>query len=118
MNNYRLVYSTDPKLNKKCPKCSELLASCNCADESKLPERISTRLQIEKAKRGGKTVTVLKELPKVNEFLKSLCKELKNSCGTGGTFGISDVEGYIEIQGDFREKIRDILKKKNYLVKG
>ena len=73
---------------------------------------------MEKAKRGGKTVTVLRSLPKIDSFVKKLAKELKNACGTGGTSGIEEEEGYVEIQGDQRDRIREILMKKGYQVKG
>ena len=118
MNDYRLVYSTDPKLNKQCAKCKQLLVECTCKEEAVVPDKITVRLRIEKAKRGGKTVTVLRSLPKVEAFLKDLAKELKNACGTGGTFGIDAEDGYVEVQGDCRDKIRAILVKKGYVVKG
>ena len=69
---------------------------------------------MEKKGRGGKTVTVVYDLPQNDEFLKELCKELKRACGTGGTV----VEGGVELQGDLRERVRDALEKRGYVVKG
>jgi translation initiation factor 1 len=118
MTQYRLVYSTDPEANQKCGRCKLLLAACTCDALPSVPDTITVRLQLEKAKRGGKTVTVLRKLPKVTTFLKDLAKELKQACGTGGTFGIDTEDGFIELQGDWRDKVRDILKKKKFLVQG
>ena len=69
---------------------------------------------IPKKGRGGKTMTVVYGLPQNEAFLKALCQELKRACGTGGAV----VEDGVEIQGDLRERIRDLLVKKGYVVKG
>jgi translation initiation factor 1 len=119
MNDGKLVYSTDPALNKKCPKCKELLPSCTCPKETTIKSRnFFAILRIEKQGRGGKTVTVIDGLPKVNIFLKDLTKKLKNACGSGGTFSMDGKEGVIEIQGDKREFIRVFLGKEGIKTKG
>jgi len=69
---------------------------------------------MEKSGRGGKTVTVVYGLPRNAAFLKDLAQELKRVCGTGG----SAAEDSVELQGDLRDRVRDYLKKKGYLVKG
>ena len=71
-------------------------------------------LRIEKAGRGGKTVTVVAGLPRNDAFLKTLCGELKRACGTGGAVG----DGTVEIQGEMREKIRANLVARGWRVKG
>lgn len=119
MNDNRLVFSTDPALNKKCPKCKELLQACLCPKEPALKSRnFVAVLRIEKKGRGGKTVTVIDGLPKINVFLKDLTKQLKNACGSGGTFSMEGKEGEIEIQGDKRDLIRTLLDKNGIRVKG
>ena len=119
MSDSKLVYSTDPALNKKCPKCKELLPACTCPQEGSIKSRnFVAILRIEKQGRGGKTVTVIDGLPKVNVFLKDLTKRLKNACGSGGTFSLEGKEGTIEIQGDKRELIRTLLEKEKIKTKG
>jgi translation initiation factor 1 len=60
----------------------------------------------EKAGRGGKTVTVVANFVGIGLPEKeSLAKAMQRACGTGGTVK----EGRIEIQGDQREKIAQIL---------
>jgi translation initiation factor 1 len=69
---------------------------------------------MEKKGRGGKTVTIVYDLPQNEQFLKELSQDLKKACGTGGTV----VEGGVELQGDVGERVRDILMKRGYVVKG
>lgn len=119
VSDSKLVYSTDPVLNQKCPKCKELVVACTCPKDSSVKSRNFTAvLRIEKQGRGGKTVTVIDGLPKLNIFLKDLTKRLKNSCGSGGTFSMEGKEGVIEIQGDKRDLIRTLLAKENIKTKG
>ena len=47
------------------------------------------------------------------EQIKSTCKELKSKCGTGGTVK----DGAIEIQGDHRDQICELLESKGLAVK-
>jgi translation initiation factor 1 len=58
-------------------------------------------------------VTLVKNLVLSADDLKALARKLKQECGTGGTIK----EGVIEIQGEQREKIADILRRLGYKVK-
>jgi len=69
---------------------------------------------MERAGRGGKTVTVVDGLPANQGFLENLCAELKRSCGAGGTVK----DGVIELQGEHRDRLRPMLAKKGYAVRG
>ena len=82
--------------------------------EQPIPVRIVAKLRMEKKGRGGKTVTVVDGLPRHGAFLKALSQELKRACGTGGAV----VDGTIELQGDLRERVREVLLKKGLVVKG
>ena len=75
-------------------------------------------LKVETNGRGGKTVTVIDQLPKQEIFLRELTTELKKKCGAGGTYSTAGKEGLIEIQGDKRTIIRDVLTKKGIRSKG
>ena len=82
--------------------------------DAPVPSRIVAKVRMEKKGRGGKTVTVVYGLPQNAEFLKELCQELKRACGTGGTV----VDGGVELQGDLRPRVRDVLAQRGYIVKG
>lgn len=112
--NRRLVYSTDPKENQRCPCCRELLINCACTVEEAVPAKLTVKLRLEKSGRGGKAVTVLYDLPRNPAFLKEFATKLKKACGTGGTAK----ESTVEIQGDVRERLRQLLPTMGYKVKG
>jgi translation initiation factor 1 len=113
--NNRIVYST--AAGRICPGCGWPARDCRCskgsADQA-VPARVVAKLRVEKAGRGGKTVTVVYDLPRNAAFLKELCQELKRTCGTGGAVA----EGAVELQGDLRERVREFLLKKGFVVKG
>ena len=114
-DNARLVYSTDPAA--RCSVCGRPGPDCVCirrAPKEAVPGRIVAKLRTEKKGRGGKTVTVVHGLPANAEFLRELSQELKRACGTGGTV----VDEGIELQGDLRMRVRDVLTKRGYAVKG
>ncbi len=115
----KLVYSTDPSLNEKCAKCRELKVNCACAPEVDAKSlKFTAKLRIEKQGRGGKTVTVIDGLPKGELFLKELTTEFKKRCGSGGTYSMAGRDGVIEIQGEKRELIRELLAKRGIPSKG
>ena len=78
--------------------------------ETLVPGRQKLRLRIEKNGRGGKTVTVVNGFVGKEDDLKELSRLLKTRCGVGGTCK----EGEIIIQGDFKNRIIDILKQEGY----
>jgi translation initiation factor 1 len=114
--NARTVYSTGA--GSICPTCGWPAADCKCSSQfsrtEPLPTRIVAKLRMEKAGRGGKTVTVVYDLPRNAPFLKDLASELKRACGAGGAV----VDNTVEIQGDLRDRIRATLQKKGWTVKG
>jgi len=115
----RLVYSTDPAMNRKCSKCKELESECTCVAEVDVKTyKFVAILRIEKGGRGGKTVTVIDCLPKQDHFLKELTTLLKKKCGAGGTYVMEGKDGAIEIQGDKREIIRAVLADRGIRSKG
>ena len=85
----------------------------SAAGKSLSPQQQTVYLHRESSGRGGKAVTLVKNLMLSADELKSLAKKLKQECGTGGT----TKDGVIEMQGEQREKIADILQKLGYKVK-
>lgn len=77
------------------------------------PEKQNLRVQATRAGRKGKTVTVITGFQTKPETLQTLLKQLKTQCGTGGTVK----ENEIEIQGDHKQKILEILTKLGYKAK-
>ena len=109
------VYSTG--VGRICPKCGWPVNDCKCSSnisEEAVPAKVVAKLRVEMKGRGGKTVTVVYDLPRNSAFLKELCQELKRSCGTGGAVS----ENTVELQGDLRDRVRPVLLKKGWTVKG
>lgn len=81
--------------------------------ESLPPAQQTVYLHRESSGRGGKAVTLVKNLMLSADDLKSLAKKLKQECGTGGTIK----DGIIEMQGEQRQKIAGVLQRLGYKVK-
>ncbi len=77
------------------------------------PEKQDLRVQATRAGRKGKTVTVITGFQTTPETLQKLVKQLKSQCGSGGTVK----ENEIEIQGEHKQKILEILKNLGYKAK-
>ena len=71
------------------------------------------RISRESKGRGGKTVTVIRDVALNAADLALLGKRLKTTCGAGGTVK----DGVIEVQGDHCERVTDCLRKDGFTVK-
>jgi translation initiation factor 1 len=71
------------------------------------------RIELDKKQRRGKEVTLVSGFIGKEEDLKELAKKIKTKCGVGGTAK----EGGILIQGDFRQKISDLLIAEGFKIK-
>jgi len=112
----RIVYSTGS--GRLCGTCGWPEVDCRCSSKlprkpEPVPERIQVNLSVEK-RGSGKIVTVIDGLPGNAEFLAGLARELKKSCGTGGRAG----NDFVEIQGDHRERLRELLARRGWRVRG
>lgn len=111
----RLFAGTPFDRPPRCEVCGELVDSCVCppAPPPRLaPEKQTARLAVEKRKQ-GKVVTVVRGLAAEANDLPELLAKLKSACGAGGTLKDSD----LEIQGNHRDRIRDLLLALGYRVR-
>jgi translation initiation factor 1 len=104
-NREGVVYSTDPNFNY-FENLSGLQAT--------LPNQQQNLIvRLDRKHRGGKTVTLVEGFVGSADDLKALAKMLKSKCGVGG----SQKDGEIIIQGNFKEKIYQILVEEHYKAK-
>jgi translation initiation factor 1 len=109
---HKTVYSTEQ--GRVCTGCGYPVACCECLSPKQAPKGTGrVRIGRETKGRKGKGVTIVTGLPLDEEALRSLAKELKHRCGTGGTVK----GGVIEIQGDHRTLLMDELTKRGYSPK-
>jgi len=99
-----------------CPKCGNSLIGVNCS-LCGLPPDLCVCGVIEKAeqkikvftekRRFGKSITIVEG---ITDNARGVSKELKSKLACGGTFK----ENHIELQGDHKSKVKDILVKLGY----
>jgi translation initiation factor 1 len=90
------------------------------SNEEEIPEETIHELHIQKEplickyeRRKGKPTTIISGYEGETEDFKLLAKEIKNKLAVGGSFK----DGEIILQGDYRDKIMDLLKGKGFKVK-
>jgi translation initiation factor 1 len=77
------------------------------------PPQQNLRIQASRSGRKGKTVTMITGFQSSAETLAKLLKQLKTQCGSGGTVK----ENSLEIQGDHRDKLLQLLTQLGYKAK-
>lgn len=97
-----VVYSTNPDFNYESESDEEQVTL--------KPAQQNLRVQLDGKNRGGKVVTLITGFIGTEDDLKELGKLLKSKCGVGG----SAKSGEIIIQGDFKLKVLELLKKEGY----
>lgn len=97
-----VVYSTNPDYQYEVEQAEE--------PDTLPPAQQRLRVQLDRRNRGGKTVTLVTGFIGTSDDLKELGKLLKNKCGAGG----SAKDGEIIVQGDFRQKVAEILLQVGY----
>ena len=100
-----MVYSTNPDFQYDSDEEEE--------KETLAPRQQQLYVSLDKKNRKGKKVTLVEGFTGSTEDLKSLAKELKSSCGVGGSVG----DRQILIQGDFRDRVMSLLQEKGFKVK-
>ncbi|MFP4023579.1 MAG: translation initiation factor [Thiohalospira sp.] len=102
-----IVYSTNPDFEYEYSNVDE-------QQETLPPNQQNLKIYLDnKAKKRGKQATLINGFIGTEEDLKDLAKMLKTKCAVGG----SVKNGEILIQGDFREKITQILTQEGYKAK-
>jgi translation initiation factor 1 len=102
-----LVYSTEQ--GRICPECGKPAAACRCGQKRSAPPGDGiVRIGRETKGRKGKGVTTVTGIPLDPTGLEELARELKKRCGCGGAVK----DGVIEIQGDQRALLAELLSKR------
>jgi len=104
MADRRVVYSSSGGDQRKAPPADAVRARANAGGRVKVKREV--------AGRRGKGVTTVYDLPLRDAELKVLAGKLKKRCGVGG----SVKDGVIELQGDHRDVVIDVLKAEGYDV--
>ena len=97
-----IVYSTNPDYGDEKEEDQE--------QDTLLAAQQRLRVQLDRKNRGGKVVTLVTGFVGTDNDLKELGKLLKSKCGVGG----SAKDGEIIVQGDFKQKVLELLKKEGY----
>ena len=99
-----VVFSTNPDFQYETDKETEATTLA--------PEKQNLKVWLDRLK-GGRVATVVRGFVGSDDDLAALGKELKKSCGVGGTVK----DGEIIIQGDHRDRVVELLAKSGYRSK-
>ena len=100
-----VVYSTNPDFKYEEEVSEEI--------QTPEPSKQNLRVTIDRKGRAGKQVTLVTGFVGSSDDLAELGRTLKTRCGVGGTAK----DGEITIQGDFRDRVTELLIGMGYRAK-
>ena len=100
-----VTYSTDPDFEYNYEEKQE--------PQTLPPTSQNLLVRLDTKNRKGKKVSVVERFVGTSEDLNQLGKKLKSKCGVGGAVK----DGVIMIQGDFRDRLVDLLTAEGYRAK-
>ena len=109
-----MIIGKDSGHRRMCPDCGKPVSACIGRQKNTPPKSDGiVRIGRETKGRKGKGMAIITGVPLHPEGIKNLARELKQTCGTGGTVK----NGIIEIQGDHRDLLVEELEKHGWPVK-
>ena len=97
-----MVYSTNPDFDYNTEE--------RAVQATLPPEKQNLRVSLDRKRRGGKQVTLVAGFVGTDDDLAALGKLLKTKLGVGG----AAKEGEIIVQGDFRDRVVELLQTQGY----
>ncbi|MEM0205044.1 MAG: translation initiation factor [Nitrososphaerota archaeon] len=85
-----------------CPRCGLPTSICVCETISREQQHVRVKLELRK---WGKVSTIIEGLDGNKKDLMEIASKLKSACACGGALK----DGVIILQGDHREKVKEIL---------
>jgi translation initiation factor 1 len=111
----RTVYTSGPDGGRSVPEPGE-----GAREPASLPpEGQRVRVRVERAGRGGKTVTVASPFALARAEAEALLRELRRACGGGGSLRLEEARDgraafVLELQGDHRERLPALLRERGF----
>lgn len=92
-----------------CSTCGLPEELCMCEQIAKEQQQIKI---LTDTRRYGKIVTVVEGINSSDIDMEDLARKLKTRCAAGGTYK----DGKIELQGDHKKKVKDVLEELGFSV--